>query len=65
MCLLSKIPSDWTVGFLRAEKENCSTRRGQRVDTSCLGWFEALNGSLIGFKNWNRNVKIVGIFGDC
>ena len=33
MCLLSKITGDPTVGFLRAKKESCSTRRGQRVDS--------------------------------
>ena len=31
MPLLFKIPGDPTVGFLRAEKESCSTQRGQRV----------------------------------
>ena len=31
--LLSKISGDRTVGFLRAKKESCSTRRGQRVDS--------------------------------
>ena len=35
-CLLSKIPSDPTVGFLRAEKESRSTRQGQRMDTGFL-----------------------------
>ena len=31
MPLLSKIPGDPTVGFLRAEKESYSTRREKRV----------------------------------
>ena len=26
---------------------------------SCFGWFEALNGRLIGSKTWNRNEKIM------
>ena len=25
----------------------------------CFGWFEALNGRLIGSKSWNRNVGIL------
>ena len=33
MSLLSKIPGDRTVGFLRSKKESCSTQRGQRVDS--------------------------------
>ena len=33
MYLLSKIPGDRTVGILRAKKESCSKRRGQRVGT--------------------------------
>ena len=33
MQLLSKIPADRTVGFLRSKKESCSTRRGLRVGT--------------------------------
>ena len=36
MPLLSKIPGDPTVGFLRAKKESGSTHRGQRVDTGFL-----------------------------
>ena len=36
--LLSKIPGDRTVGFLRAKKESCSTRRGLHVGTD-LGEF--------------------------
>ena len=31
--LLSKIPADRIVGFLRAEKQSGSTRRGLRVGT--------------------------------
>ena len=31
--LLSKIPVNLTVGFLRSKKESCSTRRGQRMGT--------------------------------
>ena len=31
--LLSKIPANLTVGFLRSKKESCSTQRGQRVGT--------------------------------
>ena len=27
---------------------------------SCFGWFEALNGRLIGSKTWNRNEKNYG-----
>ena len=30
---LSKFPANPTVGFLRAEKESCSTWREQRVDS--------------------------------
>ena len=30
--LLSKIPGNRIMGFLRAKKESCSTRRGLRVD---------------------------------
>ena len=33
MQLLSKIPEDRTVGFLRAKKESGSTQRGLRVGT--------------------------------
>ena len=33
MQLLSKIPGDPTVGFLRTKKQSGSTRRGQRGDT--------------------------------
>ena len=33
MPLLSKIPGDSTVGFLRAKKESGSTYRGPRVGT--------------------------------
>ena len=32
--LLSKIPANSIVGFLRSKKESHSTRRGQRVGTS-------------------------------
>ena len=41
MQLLSKIPANLTVGFLRAEKESCSTWRGQRVGS--------------GFKEFRQN----------
>ena len=34
--LLSKIPVNRTVGFLRSKKESCSTRRRQRVGTGFL-----------------------------
>ena len=33
MPLLSRFSGDRTVGFLRAEKESRSPRRGQRVDS--------------------------------
>ena len=36
MQLLSKIPGDSTVGFLRAKKESGSTHRGQGVGTGFL-----------------------------
>ena len=36
MQLLSKIPDDRTVGFLRSKKESCSTRRGQGVGSGFL-----------------------------
>ena len=38
MQLLSRIPDDRTVGFLRAKKESGSTQRGLRVGTG-LGEF--------------------------
>ena len=44
MQLLSKIPSDPTVGFLRAKKESGSTHRGQRVGTSFLEFRQNLKG---------------------
>ena len=34
--ILSKFSVNRTVGFLRAKKDSCSTRRGQRVSTSFL-----------------------------
>ena len=37
--LLSRFPGDRTVGFLRAEKENYSTRRGKCVAVSALLMF--------------------------
>ena len=36
--LLSKNTSDPTVGSLRDKKENCSTRRGLRVDTGFVSF---------------------------
>ena len=42
MQLLSKIPGDRTVGFLRSKKESDSTRRGQRVGTDFLEFQQTL-----------------------
>ena len=36
--LLSKNKGDPTVGSLRDKKENCSTRRGQHVDTGFVSF---------------------------
>ena len=41
MPLISKIPANPTVGFLRSKKESCSTRRGQRMDPG-FGSFDKL-----------------------
>ena len=44
MSLLSKIPANPTVGFLQSKKENCSTRRGQRVDSGFREFPQTLRG---------------------
>ena len=40
--LLSRFSGDRTVGFLRAEKENYYTQRGQRVDSGCKEFRQTL-----------------------
>ena len=50
--LLSRIPRDPTVGGLRDEKQNCSTRRGLRVGTGFREFSQTPRGrgfSLLGF----------------
>ena len=52
MCLLSKFLRDPTVGSLRDKRENCSTRRGFRVDTRFREFPQTPRGrgfSLLGF----------------
>ena len=62
--LLSRIVGDPTVGGLRDKKENCSTRRGLRLDTRFREFLKTPSGrgfSLLGFYSsfkYDVNVSV-------